>query len=206
MKTSAWFANLRLLPCSPKSSLPIRESEALSKWRNSLILIASNTMPQRVSSFGKVSAFFFRTARASTDESLLILRVDFDGESQPIFHLGSLVSSSKPHDNTQLLARPPDIHPSEYSLPREDRVHLARLRYGQHPALLSYQKRLDGSIADACPGCNTTPNTIKHIMEDCTVRNHTHQQHNIHSMKAPWESPVQAMTYLRSLGLFGHLA
>ncbi|KAG0711424.1 hypothetical protein GWK47_020637 [Chionoecetes opilio] len=109
-------------------------------------------------------------------------------------------------DNTQLLARPPDIHPSEYSLPREDRVHLARLRYRQHPALLSYQKRLDGSIADACPGCNTTPNTIKHIMEDCTVRNHTHQQHNIHSMKAPWESPVQAMTYLRRLGLFGHLA
>ncbi|KAG0729668.1 hypothetical protein GWK47_029864 [Chionoecetes opilio] len=134
-----------------------------------------NTMPQRVSSFGKVSAFFFRTARSLKD-------------------------------NTQLLARPPDIHPSEYSLPREDRVHLARLRYGQHPALLSYQKRLDGSIADACPGCNTTPNTIKHIMEDCTVRNHTHQQHNIHSMKAPWESPVQAMTYLRSLGLFGHLA
>ena len=47
-------------------------------------------------------------------------------------------------ENNRLLgARPPDIHPSETSLPRVDRVHLARLRCGHHPALLSYRKILD---------------------------------------------------------------
>ena len=67
-------------------------------------------------------------------------------------------------DNTLLHASPPEIHPSESSLPREDRVHLARLRCGHHPALLSYQKKLDESIADDCPGCNTAPHNIQHIM------------------------------------------
>ena len=60
MNTSAWFASFRLLPRSPKSSLPMMESGVWSKWRDYLIAIASNDMPQRVSSYGKVSAFFFR--------------------------------------------------------------------------------------------------------------------------------------------------
>ena len=109
-------------------------------------------------------------------------------------------------DNTLLRARPPDIHPSETSLPREDRVHLARLRCGHHPALLSYQKRLDDSIVEDCPGCNTAPHNIKHIMEDCTAHNHTRQQHNIHSLRDMWESPVQAIAFLRDSGLFGQAA
>ncbi|KAG0725930.1 putative oxidoreductase GLYR1 [Chionoecetes opilio] len=41
---------------------------------------------------------------------------------------------------------------------------------------------------------------IKHIMEDCTAHNHTGHQHNILSMKALWESPVQAMAFLRLSG------
>ncbi|KAK4296700.1 hypothetical protein Pmani_030825 [Petrolisthes manimaculis] len=53
-------------------------------------------------------------------------------------------------------------------------------------------------IMDACPGCNTAPHTIKHIIEDCNTHNHTRQQHNIHSPRALWESPVQAMAFLRS--------
>ena len=108
--------------------------------------------------------------------------------------------------NTQLQARPPDIHPSESSLPRVDRVHLARLRCGHHPALLSYQKRLDETISDACPGCNTAPHTIKHIIEDCTAHNHLRQQHNIHSLRALWDRPVTAMSFLRDSGLFGQTA
>ncbi|KAK3885147.1 hypothetical protein Pcinc_010628 [Petrolisthes cinctipes] len=109
-------------------------------------------------------------------------------------------------NNTRLHARPPDFHPSESSLPREDRVHLARLRCGHHPALLTYQKRLDRAIVDACPGCNTAPHSINHIIEDCNAHNHTRQQHNIHSLRALWESPVQAMTFLRSSGLLGQTA
>ena len=86
-------------------------------------------------------------------------------------------------DNTQLHGRPPDIHPSETTLPREDRVHLARLRCGHHPALLSYQKRLDYSAGDNGPRCNTQTYNIKHIMEDCTAHIHTCQRRNIHSLR-----------------------
>jgi len=109
-------------------------------------------------------------------------------------------------DNTLLHARPPDIHPTELTLPREDRVHLARLRCGHHPALLSYQKRLDDAVGDACPGCNTAPHTIKHIMEDCTAHNHLRQQHNTHTLRDLWESPVPAMAFLRASGLFNQAA
>ena len=110
-------------------------------------------------------------------------------------------------ENNRLLhARPPEIHPSETSLPREDRVHLTRLRCGHHPALLSYQKKLDASIADVCPDCNTAPHSIQHIMENCTTHNHTRQQHNIHSLRDLWESPEQAVAFLRSTGLFGQTA
>ena len=106
-------------------------------------------------------------------------------------------------DNTQLHGRPPDIHPSESTLPREDRVHLARLRCGHHPALLSYQKRLDDSADDTCPGSITQTPNIKHIMEDCTAHFHTRQQHNIHSLRDLLERPAPAMAYLKATGLLG---
>ena len=115
-------------------------------------------------------------------------------------------SIGKLDDNKLLHAKPPDIHPSESSLPREDRVHLARLRCGHHPALLSFRETLDASIADVCPDCNTAPHSIEHIMENCNAHNHTRQQHNIHSLRDLWESPVQAVAFLRSTGLFGQAA
>ena len=90
-------------------------------------------------------------------------------------------SINKLKNNTLLAARPPDTHPSETSLPREDRVHLARLRCGHHPALLSYQKRWDKSVVDTCPGCNSAPHTIKHIIEDCTTHHKTHHRRLHHT-------------------------
>ncbi|XP_076055438.1 RCC1 and BTB domain containing protein claret isoform X3 [Oratosquilla oratoria] len=85
----------------------------------------------------------------------------------------------------------------------QDRVHLARLRCGHHLALLSYQKRLDDRIVNSCPGCNTSPHTIQHIMEDCIIHNHARKQHNIHSIKDLWENPVSAMAFLGETGLLG---
>ncbi|XP_076039876.1 post-GPI attachment to proteins factor 6 isoform X2 [Oratosquilla oratoria] len=84
-----------------------------------------------------------------------------------------------------------------------DRVHLARLRCGHHPALLSYQKRLDDRVVNSCPGCNTSPHTIQRIMEDCIIHNHARKQHNIHSIKDLWENPVSAVAFLGETGLLG---
>ena len=103
-------------------------------------------------------------------------------------------------DNIQLLASPPDIHPSELSIPCEDRIHLSRLWCRHNPTLLTYQKRLDESVVDACPGSS---HLMKQITEQYTANSHTRQQDHIHLMKPMWENPVQAMVYLRSLTLFG---
>ena len=85
--------------------------------------------------------------------------------------------------NSILQSQPPEIHISERSLPREDRVHLARLRCGHHPALQTYRNRLDATISDTCPDCSLAPHTIQHIIEDCTSHNLIRQQHNIHSRR-----------------------
>ena len=73
--------------------------------------------------------------------------------------------------NPVLQAPPPEIHPSEATLDRTDRVHLARLRAGHHPALLTYRKRfeLDDTTDDTCPNCRLGIHNITHIMEHCTV-------------------------------------
>jgi hypothetical protein len=48
--------------------------------------------------------------------------------------------------NTILDTCPLPIDPSGSTLDREDRVHLARLRCGHHPDLLSYKRRLDWNV------------------------------------------------------------
>ena len=49
--------------------------------------------------------------------------------------------------------------------------------------------------------CTLAPHTIQHIIEDCTSHNLIRQQHNIHSRRTMWESPVQTADFLRSSGL-----
>ena len=102
-------------------------------------------------------------------------------------------------NNTQLLARPPDILFLNNPFPVRIKstcqgcgVNTTRLF-----CFLSNQKRLDGSTVDACSGCNTSLHTINHITEDCTANNHTRQLHNIYSMKALWENPIQSNISLR---------
>ena len=105
--------------------------------------------------------------------------------------------------NSILGTRPPPIHPSERLLSRTDRVHLARLRCGHHPALLSYKRRLDDSVADVCPDCNTAQHTIRHIMESCPAHTILRARHNIVRVEDLWENPVRSSDFLRGAGLYG---
>ncbi|XP_076068671.1 armadillo repeat-containing protein 8-like isoform X2 [Oratosquilla oratoria] len=60
-------------------------------------------------------------------------------------------------DNTLLHARLPDIHPSESSLPQEDRIHLARLWCGHYP-VLNYQRNVPcGATRRRMPSLNPRP-------------------------------------------------
>ena len=104
-------------------------------------------------------------------------------------------------NNTIIQSQPPEVHTSERSLTREDRVHLARLRCGHHPALQAYRNRLDETISEACPNCTLAPHSIQHLMEDCPSLILIRQQYNIHSRRQLWESPVQTVDFLRCSGL-----
>ena len=53
--------------------------------------------------------------------------------------------------------RPPAIHPSEESLPRETRRTLSQLRSGYSRFLKTYLARLDSSVDPNCPDCNSHP-------------------------------------------------
>ena len=114
--------------------------------------------------------------------------------SRAIQHLGQ---------NNVLEAPPPEIHPSETTLDKSDRVHLARLRVGHDPALLAYQKRfeLDDITDDTCPNCRLGIHNITHIMEHCTVHATLRHRHHINSVRDLWDNPIGAVVYLRATGL-----
>ena len=99
---------------------------------------------------------------------------------------------------------PPDVHSSEETLGRVDRVHLARLRSGHHPALRTYQLRFNlGSVTDdTCPNCGMGSHNILHLMEHCTTHTALRHEQHINGIRDLWDNPTGAIAYMRSTGLF----
>ena len=104
-------------------------------------------------------------------------------------------------DSTLLGEPPPGIADSESALPRETRVHLARLRCGHHPSLGSYQNRIDQTIDPTCRYCGETPETVPHLMEDCTQLSVLRAAHDVRLLSHLWSRPRESIEFLRSAGL-----
>ena len=96
---------------------------------------------------------------------------------------------------------PPPIADSEASLPRESRVHLARLRCGHHPSLLTYQNRIDRTTDPTCRYCGANPETIFHLLEDCPPLSALRAAHGVHHRSHLWSHPAETILFLRSAGL-----
>lgn len=83
------------------------------------------------------------------------------------------------------------------------RPHPASLWCGHHPAVQRSQKRLDGTIVNAYPGCYRAPTLLTTLwitaMHTATSANHTMYT----SWGALWESLVQPMAFSGTWGLFG---
>ena len=94
--------------------------------------------------------------------------------------------------NRVLQRRPPDISKEEKLLPRPVRSELARLRSGFSRNLNSYMNRIDPSIADSCPACNSTPHDTNHLF-NCNS-NPTHLEPS-----ALWTNPKQSALFLKLL-------
>ena len=89
------------------------------------------------------------------------------------------IAIQKLSPNTILATPPSDIHQPKLTLPREDRVHLSRLRCGHHLAQAKYHKRIDDSVDNACIYCHTTTHNLTHIITLCPALTHIRAQHNI---------------------------
>lgn len=93
-------------------------------------------------------------------------------------HIIQYTTPSKYPNNTQMFARPPDIH----SLSLLDRVHLAKLWCTHHPALLGNQRRVDEVIKDVYLGCNIANSKLFNTEKVCNARKKEHlpTQHSFH--------------------------
>ena len=103
--------------------------------------------------------------------------------------------------NSLLGEPPPLIADSESSLPRESRVHLARLRCGHHPSLLTYQNRINPATDPTCRYCGTAPETVPHLLEDCSSLSVLRAAHGVHQTSHLWSRPAETIEFLRSAGL-----
>ena len=104
--------------------------------------------------------------------------------------------------NSVLGEAPPSINPDECSLPRAERVHLARLRCGHHPGLLSYENRLRPASDPTCRWCSGPPETTAHLFTDCTALATHRAAAGIVGPVDLWERPAASVDFLRAAGLF----
>ena len=104
-------------------------------------------------------------------------------------------------DNSLLGEPPPNIANSESVLPRDTRVHLARLRCGHHPSLMTYQNRINQTIDPTCRYCGAAPETVPHLMEDCPPLSTLRAAHGVQLVSHLWSRPAESIEFLRSAGL-----
>ena len=108
-------------------------------------------------------------------------------------------STNRLGPNSVLGRIPPNVSDSETELSREDRVHLSRLRCGQHNALMSYRKKLHPETSDTCPLCDISTHIIHHILEECLSLDPL--RHSRTQPLSTEDRPGPTVALLRSAGL-----
>ena len=91
--------------------------------------------------------------------------------------------------NKVLQKIPPLINTDERRLPLSTRTTLAQLRSGYCPLLTSYRSRLDPSVKNECPLCESQPHDTAHLLS-CPQRPTTLEATSL------WENPIEAAQFL----------
>ena len=97
--------------------------------------------------------------------------------------------------NSRLGRRPPPICEEEETLSRVNRVHLTRLRCGDHPVLPSYTHRINLSDTDSCTLCNQAQGTLEHIILHCPHLDKHRDRYNIHTLYHLWTRPLEVCNF-----------
>ena len=102
-----------------------------------------------------------------------------------------------------LLGVPPPLvnRERERSLPREDRVHLARLRCGHHTSIPTYTNRIGLPTDSSCVYCQDAEGTVEHILLHCPELQLLRDNHTIQSLEHLWERPEEALAIFSDAAL-----
>ena len=103
--------------------------------------------------------------------------------------------------NRLLGTRPPPISEEEKTLPRADRVQLARLRCGYSTLLPSYLERIGVAESNQCLICQGAVGDTIHILLHCPSLQQHRSLHNIQSLEDLWTKPVEVVSFLRDAGV-----
>ena len=105
-------------------------------------------------------------------------------------HTTTVSNTINGYEPNKVLQRiPPVISPDERRLPRSTRTTLAQLRSGYCPLLTSYMSRLDPSVKNECPLCESQPHDTAHFFS-CPQRPTTLEATSL------WENPIEAAQFL----------
>ena len=100
-------------------------------------------------------------------------------------HTTAVSNTINGYEPNKVLQRiPPVISPDERRLPRSTRTTLA-LRSGDCPLLTSYMSRLDPSVKNECPLCESQPHETAHLFS-CPQGPTTLEATSL------WENPIEA--------------
>jgi len=109
------------------------------------------------------------------------IRTVYTNRTLDTYPVNTILGTSPPHINTQ----------AETHLPREDRVHLSRLRCGHHTAIPAYMYRIRQAPNPDCPHCNSAEGTIQHLILHCPALQVHRDLHHIHALEHLWERPEE---------------
>ena len=105
-------------------------------------------------------------------------------------HTTAMSNTINGYEPNKVLQRiPPVISPDERRLPRSTTTTLAQLRSGYCPLLTSYRSRLDPSVKNECPLCESQPHDTAHLFS-CPQRPTTLEATSL------WENPIEVAQFL----------
>ena len=105
-------------------------------------------------------------------------------------HTTAVSNTINGYEPNKLLQKiPPVISPDERRLPRSTRTTLAQLRSGYCLLLTSYMSRLDPSVKNECPLCESQPHDTARFFS-CPQRPTTLEAISL------WENPIEAAQFL----------
>ena len=105
-------------------------------------------------------------------------------------HTSAVSNTINGYEPNKILQRiPPLISSDSRRLPRSTRTTLAQLRSGYCPLLTSYMSRLDPSVKNECPLCESQPHDTAHLFS-CPQRPTAQEATSL------WEDPIEAAQFL----------